>query len=270
MSVREDLLKLKIIPSKERGQNFLIDPAALAGIVEFSDVSESDSIVEIGAGLGALTNELKHFPDVTAIEIESRFCNELSSRFPSVKVVNANVLEVAFEEFGDQLVVFGNLPYSLSTDILFHVIGQAYCIKRAVFLLQREFAERIAARPGTREASVLTISCQLRARTTLGMIVPGSSFYPQAGVESRLVRLDFYRELPYRIEDEGWFHMLVRAAFSQRRRKMFNALLSTGLLTKDLLEKAFSAAGLDRNVRAEMLTIEEFAEFANQTLKLKS
>lgn len=259
---RRSLKRVGVRPSKQFGQNFLQDESVLREIVEFGAANESNSLVEIGPGLGALTAKLAHFPNLTLIELERRFCDELSKRFPHAKIVQADAREFDYSSIGSGLLVFGNLPYSFSTEIIFQLVKHAKSIKRAILMLQREFAERLAAKPGGRDYGVLSVSAQLHADIELGSIVSGDSFYPTTQVDSRILRLTFLPALRYEIKNLDWFNKVVRASFVQRRRKLLNSLKASGMFEQEQILKALSESGIEAGRRAETLSIPEFMKLA--------
>ncbi len=259
---KDILAHLGVRPSKGLGQNFTIDNRLIDEIIEFGKPQSSDTLVEIGPGLGALTERLSVFPKLTVIEIDEKLADALHLRFPNIDILEGDVRAVDFSEIGENLTVFGNLPYSFSTDIVFHLIANAASITRAVILLQREFAERVAAPPGGRDYGVLSISAQLWADMRLGPIFPGTMFHPPTKVQSRLLELTFLKEPRFKIDDMLHFQMVVKAAFSQRRRKLLNSLKGTALFPVEKLPAALAAVGIDGGRRAETLSIAEFVELA--------
>lgn len=264
---KDRLRDLDVQPSKERGQNFIVDTSVLHSIVQFGHPSAEDKIVEIGPGLGALTKELSRFPDLTLVEIEEKFCRDLQVHYPDAKIVCADVRTVDFSKLGSNLVVFGNLPYSFSTDIIFHLLSQASVLKRAVLMLQREFAERVAAGPGGRDYGSISINTQLMADMRLGPIIPGTAFHPIANVESRLIELTFLKSPRVAVADPVWFKKVVKASFLQRRRKLLNSLKSSCLVSGEATLEALRAASIDPGRRAETLSIAEFALLADEMKK---
>jgi 16S rRNA (adenine1518-N6/adenine1519-N6)-dimethyltransferase len=236
---KDTLEDLGVRPSKGRGQNFLIDDAAIGAIVAFGDPQPEETLVEIGPGLGALTKALSRLPRLTVIEIEPRFCEELAAKFPGITILNEDIRMVDLSEIGDRLVVFGNLPYSFSTDIVFHLVEHAPWISRAVLLLQREFAERLAAPPGGKSYGVLSISCQLSAEVRLGPVIKGDSFHPPTQVDSQIVELKFRKEPLVPQAEQFWF-----------------------LFTPQQIAEALGKADIDGGRRAETLSIAEFIRLA--------
>ena len=137
MRVKDKLKELDVRASKSRGQNFVINDSLIHSIVNFANIKEGENLIEIGPGLGALTKELYRFKNLKVIEIEEKFAFDLQKRFPRLQVINKDVREVEFSKLGDNMVVLGNLPYSFSTDIIFHLIANASYIDRAILLLQK-------------------------------------------------------------------------------------------------------------------------------------
>ena len=213
--------------------------------------------------MGALTAELSAFAPLTVIEIEERFCEGLRARFPTIEIIEADVRTVDFSEIGQGLVVFGNLPYSFSTDITLHLVANAAFIKRAVLLLQREYAERLAASPGSRDYGAISVTCQLHADLRLGPVVTGDAFYPAAGVESQVIELRFLSQPRCALANPFTFARVVAAAFMKRRKKLANALKATGAFPTDRVQQALETAGIDPARRAETLSVEDFCRLSD-------
>ena len=258
MRVKDQLSRLDVRPSKSRGQNFIIDESLLDAVVTFGAPSSSDKLIEIGPGLGALTERLLKIAPVIAIEIEEQFCRELEGRFSNITTVNEDVRLVDFSQFGSDLVVFGNLPYRLSTDILFHLVAFSANIRRAVIMVQREFAQRMAAVPGGKEYGVLSVSVQLTASAKLGPTIPGSAFHPPTAVTSQLIELTF-RPYPGVLPEEiPAMKRIVAAAFSQRRKMIKNTLKASKIADGDKVELSLEQAGIAGTRRAETVSIDEY------------
>jgi len=263
MRVKDVLQDLGVRPSKERGQNFLIDDEAINSIVSYAAPAKADKIVEIGPGLGAMTRVLSSFPDLTVIEIEEKFCERLSQTYPDIKVVCDDVRFVDLSALGNDLVIFGNLPYSFSTDIVFLLVKHARSIKKAVIMLQKEFAERLASDPGGRSYGVLSVHAQLYADIKLGPTIPGNAFHPPTQIKSRLVEMTFLPECRFALRDEEWFKKVVKASFFRRRKKLSNSLKASGLFTPEEINQALDASSIDPGRRAETLSIEEFVTLSD-------
>jgi 16S rRNA (adenine1518-N6/adenine1519-N6)-dimethyltransferase len=246
-------------PKKEWGQNFLGDENILRGLASLARLSSADWVVELGAGLGHFTRALADTgAHVVAVERDRELAPILRSELPAVEVIEADaksfdLLSVA-QRAGSKIVLCGNLPYHLSSPILFHLLDQRTAVKRAVLLLQREVAERIAAPPGGRDYGLLSVLLQHVADASIGLSVPRHAFTPPPDVESCALVLEMLPELRAPVKDEQRFRTLVKAAFSQRRKTLWNALraLPGG-------RDALTAAGIDPQRRGETLSVQEFA-----------
>lgn len=263
-NVKRALQRLDVRPTRTRGQNFLIQPAVLDSIVAFGEAAASDDIVEIGGGLGALTEKLAALQprSLTVIEIEPKFCVELQARFPSVHVIEGDARTIDYSRFAPGSKVFGNLPYAYSTEILFRLIEGSRSLPRATLLLQREFVDRIAAAPGGRDYGTISVMVQLVADVQRGLIVSGSSFHPPTEVESRVVSLQFLATPRYEVADRSWLRRVVKAAFHQRRKKISNSLRSLGNMEPQSILEALSECQIDPSRRAETLSVEEYVRLA--------
>jgi len=261
--VKRTLQRLNVNPQKERGQNFLIDPAAIQEIVNFGRPERSNQIVEIGPGLGALTAELSSVASLTVIEIEHNFCEYISKCFPQVTVIEQDVRLVDFSEIGEGLTVFGNLPYSISTDVILHLSQFATSLKRAIIMLQKEFAERLAAEPGNRAYGSISIACQMQADVYLGPIIKGTSFFPEAAVDSQVLELRFFPKPRCIPNDSYIFNSLISAAFHERRKKLLNSIKKYPLFLGVDILAAMKKVEIDPARRAESLSIEDFCRLSD-------
>jgi 16S rRNA (adenine1518-N6/adenine1519-N6)-dimethyltransferase len=262
MRVKDKLRALAVTPSKGRGQNFIIDPFVVQTIAAFGNPGLRDKIIEIGPGLGALTKELAPYDRLVLVELEERFCVELKKQFPEAELINADIRTVDLSQFGNNLVVFGNLPYSFSTDIVFHLLAHRSAITRAILLLQKEFVERMAAAPGSRIYGALSVACQLWATVRPGPIVPGASFHPPANVDSQVVELGLQTRPRYEVADPFILSRVVQAAFTRRRKMIKNSLRASKQYPPERIDEALVKAGIGPERRPEMLSIEEFARLA--------
>lgn len=262
---QKDTLKdLNVRPSKGRGQNFLIRPEITESIVNFGSPPAGKHVVEIGPGTGAMTSYLAKLATerLTLIEIEPNFCEHLKSAYPEAEILNQDVRQADLSQIGSELYVFGNIPYVFSSEIIFHLIEHRASVKQAVLMLQKEFAERLAASPGGRDYGSISIAVQLYADVELGPIVPGDSFHPPTKVESQVMKLTFLSQPRIVIDDLKHFEWVVRAAFSQRRKKLINSLMSRGKWSKEVIMVALEQAGISPGIRAEQLAIGQFAALA--------
>ncbi len=271
MRVKDQLRSVNVRPVKERGQNFLLDSGAIQDILRFGEIKQNESIIEIGPGLGALTKELVQIADVTVIELERNFCRKLAEELPQIKIINEDVRKIDFSTLGTDLVIFGNLPYSLSTDIVFHILSFRQCISRAVFMLQKEFVERMVAKPGGKDYGALSIGCQLEASLTSGPVISGDLFHPPTKVNSQVVELKFFKEDPFKLtkEDREKLRRTVKASFFRRRKKLPNSIKASCFFDSRIVDEALKNAEIDPNRRGETLSIPEFIALSKQLSTLK-
>jgi 16S rRNA (adenine1518-N6/adenine1519-N6)-dimethyltransferase len=261
---KDTLLDLDVRPSKARGQNFLTRLDVIDAIIAFAQAPLSAHIVEIGPGTGALTEKIASATNLTLIEIEPKFCSFLHERYPHATIRNQDARTIDFASIGEHLFVFGNIPYSFSTDILFQIIRCRASISTAVLMVQREFAERVAAGPGGRDYGSLSVAVQVHADVELGPIISGDCFHPPTAVESQVMKLSFLEKPRVDIEDPNHFEKVVRGAFAQRRKKVVNSLLSCGRWSKEQIMSALLAAQISPDTRAEQIDISRFAALARE------
>lgn len=265
----EILRRRGLRPKKSWGQNFLADDRHLSAIARACELSPGDRVVEFGAGLGHLTRHLAATgAHVVAVERDRDLVPLLREQVEGldVEVVEANANTFSLVELsrerGSPLVVVGNLPYHLSTEILFHVFDQREVVRRVVFLLQKEVTERIAAPPGGKEYGVLSVLLQLYAEVDIPHRVPARAFVPRPEVESAVIRCRMRQGPLADPGDETFFRRLVKAAFAQRRKTLGNALRAGRLADPEAIARALEAAGIDPGRRAETLSVEEFARLS--------
>ncbi|USK33949.1 16S rRNA (adenine(1518)-N(6)/adenine(1519)-N(6))-dimethyltransferase RsmA [Bacillus sp. F19] len=258
---------------KSLGQNFLIDPNVLNRIVDHADVTDETGVIEIGPGIGALTEQLaKRAKKVVAFEIDQRLIPILKdtlSPYDNVTVIHqdillANVKEVMEEQFRDcrEVMVVANLPYYVTTPIIMKLLEDHLPLKGIVVMLQKEVADRIAASPSSKDYGSLSIAVQYYTDAKTVMTVPRTVFMPQPNVDSAIIRLLLREEARVVIKDEDFFFKIVRASFAQRRKTLLNNLthsLPDGKEKKSAIEQALEKACIDGKRRGETLSIEEFA-----------
>ncbi len=256
------LRKYGLRAKRSWGQNFLGDEAILDDIARLAVDGPGARVVELGAGLGHLTAALlARGAEVIAVERDRDMAavlrGELGDR---VRLVEADAARVHYRELagGAPLVVVGNVPYHLTSPILFSLLDQGDAVARAVLLVQREVAERLAARSGTKDWGLLSVLLQHRADVTIARRVPAGAFLPPPRVESAVVRIAFHPAEPP-VRDEGRFRQLVRAGFAQRRKVLPNALSAARVAAPDRIALALAAVGIDPRRRGETLTIAEWA-----------
>ncbi|MGG6433014.1 16S rRNA (adenine(1518)-N(6)/adenine(1519)-N(6))-dimethyltransferase RsmA [Anoxybacillus sp. D401a] len=270
---KEILAKYGFSFKKSLGQNFLIEPNILHRIVDFAQLSERTGVIEIGPGIGALTEQLaRRAKKVIAFEIDQRLLPILAdtlSPYSNVSIIHQDILkadvqQVISEQLEDveDIMVVANLPYYVTTPIVMKLLTDRLPIRGMVVMLQKEVAERMAAKPGTKDYGSLTIAVQYYTHAETVMHVPRTVFVPKPNVDSAVIRL-LKREQPaVSVSNEDFFFTVVRASFGQRRKTILNNLMShlpNGKLKKEQIEKALEAAHIDPKRRGETLTIAEFA-----------
>lgn len=277
--VRAALNALDVRPSRELGQNFLVDPQALTEIVAAAELSAGDTVIEVGPGLGVLTYELvQHAGRVVAIELDKRLAARLHDEFamtPQLEVVQGDAMRVQPAELlGDaaqSYKVVANLPYQITSAIIRHYLEVTPPPSLLVIMVQREVAERIVARPP--DMSVLAHSVQYYAEAEIVARVPAASFLPAPKVDSAVLRLRRRAQPAVDVPDVNAFFRTIKAGFLQARKKLSNALpsglASMGIkVDKDALVGLLTAVGIDPARRAETLTIDEWARVQHGLLKL--
>lgn len=269
---------------KSLGQNFLIDPNILKRIVDHANLTEETGTIEIGPGIGALTEHLaRSSKKVVAFEIDQRLLpilNETLSPYPNVEVIHSDVLKadvktVIAEKFADikDIMVVANLPYYVTTPIIMKLLEEKLPIRGIVVMLQKEVADRISAKPGTKEYGSLSIAIQYYTTAEIVMTVPKTVFVPQPNVDSAIIRLTVREQPAVEMKDEEFFFQVIKASFAQRRKTILNNLtnqLPFGKEKKDSIVTALEAAEVDPSRRGETLSIEEFARLSDALLPLKN
>jgi 16S rRNA (adenine1518-N6/adenine1519-N6)-dimethyltransferase len=255
-------------PTKRLGQNFLLDDRVIRRSVELAGLTPEDTVLEIGPGLGNLTEEiLRTGAKVVAVEQDAAFCRFLERRYGQrVTLVQADAVKAFLPAF-DKVV--SNLPYQISSPITFKLLDVGFEV--AVLMLQKEFAERMVAKPGTDDYSRLSVGVYYRADCEIVLKVPRHAFWPQPKVDSCVVRL-VPKPRPFRVTDERVFYKVTQAIFSHRRKKISNSL-STDPAVKDLVTEKVSRSLSTlphASKRAEELTPEMIGELADALLELSS
>ena len=250
---------MKHRPRKRFGQNFLVDAGVIAAIVAALHPARGEHIVEIGPGLGALTGPLLAVvEELHAIEIDRDLATRLEAEFaPRLTLHVADVLHFDFAALGDDLRVIGNLPYNISTPLLFHVLRFCSQIRDIHVMLQKEVVARMVAAPSDGNYGRLSVMLQYRFELEKILDVPAAAFSPAPEVESAVVRLTPLRPLKYPAHDESVFARVVAAAFSQRRKTLRNSL--KGIIS----ESDFTAVGIDPTARPQDLGVQRFVAIAN-------
>lgn len=261
---REILKRHRLRPKESWGQNFLSDEVILSRIVDEAMLVESDVVVELGPGLGHLTRALLGTgAKVVAVERDRDMVKVLQAEaLPGLTLVEGNAADIDFAKVAgvEQVIVVGNLPYHLSSPILFQVLDQTDRVRRAVFTLQAEVVERLAASPGGRDYGLLTVLLGLRFHVEHVLDVPSHFFHPPPKVHSAVVRLSRREKPRAEVVSEARFRQVVKAGFAQRRKTLSNSVASDRKLAEAYdLDEALVTAGIDGKRRAETLSVEEFA-----------
>lgn len=259
--------------NKGYGQNFLIDQSVVDGIIEKAEVNKDDLIIEIGPGLGNLTSPLlENAGKVICIELDPKMVNILTDRFSLYKnfeLINDDVLKVDLNkiisdnnEFKSAKVV-ANLPYYITTPIIMKLLEDKLNLESITVMVQKEVAERLADRPGGKEVGAITYSINYYTNPEIIIDVPRDSFIPAPNVDSAVIKLDVLKNPKVNVLDEELFFKIIKFSFLQKRKTLINSLSNSGLIPKDLLEEVLNNLGMDLRVRAEQLTLEDFARIAD-------
>lgn len=282
------LRKHNLHPTKSLGQNFLTDDRILEGIIRAAELTKNDIVLEIGPGLGSLTCGLaENAGTVIAVEIDKRLIpvlNENLKAYSNVHIINADILRIdpadELERFigesGDKgedkgdasqlsLKVVANLPYYITTPVIMKLLESGIKAKTMVFMVQKEVADRMKAKPGGKDYGALSVAVQYHSKPSVVLEVPPHSFIPQPDVYSSVIKLEVYEKPPVELADESLFFRLVKAAFGQRRKTLVNALSNSGNIgaVKEQIKEMLNYLGIGENQRGETLSIEQFARLAN-------
>lgn len=270
--VRSVLSKHGFNFSKALGQNFLINPTVCPRMAENCGADENTGVIEIGAGIGVLTAELaKRAKKVVSIELDTRLLpvlEETLSDFDNIEVVNADVMKTDLhalieEKFqGMDVVVCANLPYYITSPIITMLLEEKLPIKAITVMIQKEAADRLSTPVGSRDSGAITVCTNYYAEVKHLFNVSRGSFMPPPNVDSTVIKLQIRPEPAVKVSDEKKFFRMVKAAFAQRRKTAVNSIASGMGLSKNQVAEALGKSGLDVNVRAEKLTMEELAELS--------
>lgn len=264
---------------KSLGQNFLTDLHVLEKIVDAAELTEQSGVIEIGPGIGALTEQLAdRAKRVVAVELDRRLLPILKSQFidrGNVEFIHGDALQVDFDQIirerfadCDQVHVVANLPYYVTSPIIIRLLEEKYKLYNIVIMIQKEVAERIVAKPGTKEFGALSVLIQYYTEVNWVAKVPSHVFVPRPKVDSAVVRLDRRTIPPVEVEDEKRFFQVVRASFAQRRKTLANTLSSQAFpqLPKEKVYQMLNEVGIEPSRRGETLSLEEFARLSNHSL----
>lgn len=278
---KEILQKHNFTFKKSLGQNFLTDLNILENIINASDLDDQSQIVEVGPGIGSLTEFLARTNgEVVSFEIDQRLLPVLEdtlAAYDNVTVVNEDILEANLQEiltniFGqlEDLTVVANLPYYITTPIMLKFIESDLPFNKMVMMMQKEVAERIVASPGSKAYGSLSIAVQYYMEASIAFIVPSTAFVPAPNVDSAILKLTRRKQKKVQVTDEKLFFRIVKAAFKFRRKTIWNNLIQEFGKTDDskqMLTDSLQAVNLDPKLRGEAISIEEFGNLANEISK---
>ncbi len=264
---------------KKFGQNFLIDQNILDKIVESADLTEKDCVLEIGPGIGTMTQRLaEEAGEVIAVEIDRNLIPILKdtlSPYENVTIINDDILKVDLAGLvqerngGRPIKVVANLPYYITTPIIMALFEKHVPLQSVTVMVQKEVADRMQVGPGTKDYGALSLAVQYYSRPEIITRVPASCFMPSPNVDSTVIRLTRYEEPPVAVRDEEWLFAVIRASFNQRRKTLANGLANAaGLgLGRQQVEEVLTEMGLSRTMRGEALTLEQFADLSNRLMQ---
>ena len=260
--------------SKSLGQNFLINPTVCPKIAEMGNARKGFGIIEIGTGIGVLTNELaKRADKVAAVEIDKRLIpvlEETLAEYSNVRIINGDIMKTDLsklieEEFeGLEVAVCANLPYYITSPVIMKLLEERLPIRSVTVMVQKEAAQRLCAKPGTREAGAITAAVNYFSEPKLLFNVSRGSFMPPPNVDSCVIRFDIREKTPEGVTDEAFFFRTVRGAFSQRRTTLVNSVSASLGIDKSVVTAAAVRSGLEESVRPEKLTLEQLIRFTEE------
>ena len=279
-ATKEVVNKHNFKSSKSLGQNFLIDDNVIDRILEGARLSETDRIIEVGPGIGTLTREMgKVAENVVAIEIDKTLIpilKETLADLDNVEVVNEDILKVDVQGLineklnGGPVKLVANLPYYITTPIVMKFLEEDIPVTDIVVMVQKEVADRMNAKPSTKDYGALSVAVQYYCDTEIVAKAPRHMFVPQPNVDSIVIGLHVRDEKKYVVDNEDIFFKTVKASFGQRRKTLLNSLGGLGFLSKDQIREALQAANIDEKRRGETLSIDEFANLSNEINKFSS
>ena len=261
---------------KKFGQNFLIDENVVRKIVREAGVTKDDFVLEVGPGIGTMTQILcEEAREVVAVEIDKKLIPILTkdtlSYYDNVTVINEDILKLDIAKLvkeknnGKPIKVVANLPYYITTPIIMGLFESGVALDSITIMVQKEVADRMQVGPGTKDYGALSLAVQYYAKPSIVLTVPASCFMPRPNVDSAVIRLERYSQPPVDVKDAHLMFNIIRASFNQRRKTMTNSVVNAGLgITKERLLTALEACGLPATVRGEALTLEQFAQLANE------
>ncbi len=272
---RDVLERHKFVWQKKYGQNFLVDPAVAEEIVSAAEITEDDLVLEIGPGIGTMTQYLCVYArEVVAVEVDRMLIPVLEDTlqgYPNVEVIHNDILKVDIRQIAEEknggkpIKIVANLPYYITTPIIMTLLEKRVPFENITIMVQKEVAERMQAGPGTKDYGALSLAVQYYSEPEVTATVPPNCFMPRPKVDSAVIRLNARAEPAVRVDDEELLFRLIRASFNQRRKTLVNGLKNSEELdfSKEEIEQAVAAIGKPLTVRGETLTLEEFGALSD-------
>ena len=277
----EVIQKYQFAFQKKFGQNFLIDPHVLDKIIGAAGVTKEDMVLEIGPGIGTMTQYLAEAAGkVVAVEIDNNLIpilKETLADYDNITIINEDILKVDIKKLAEEynggrpIKVVANLPYYITTPIIMGLFESNVPIDNITVMVQKEVAERMQAEPGTKEYGALSLAVQYYAKPYLAANVPPNCFMPRPNVGSAVIRLDCLNRVPIEVSDEKLMFRLIRASFNQRRKTLQNGLANSPELSfsKEEIKSALEAMELSPTIRGEKLSLAQFAALADELKKIQ-
>ena len=267
--------KYQISANKNLGQNFLIDENVIQNIIDSAQISENDFVIEIGPGLGTLTSQLvEKAGKVIAIELDQKMVKILQERFSlysNFQLLNEDVLKVDLKTLIEKentqkcpVKIVANLPYYITTPIIMKLLEEKLPIQNITVMVQKEVADRLTAIPGEKNTGAITYCVYYYCEPKQIMLVPNTSFIPEPKVNSEVIQLNIRQNPPVQLKNETVFFKIVKASFMQRRKTLLNGLTNAGIISKERMREILNKMQLPETVRGEDLSIEQFAQIANE------
>lgn len=277
-TIKEILSKYGFTFSKSLGQNFLINPSVCPRMAEYGGAEKGIGVIEVGPGIGVLTCELaKRADKVVAVELDKRLLpvlEETLAEFDNIKVVNDDILKIDLKKLievefaGMEVVVCANLPYYITSPVIMKLLEDKLPIKALTVMVQKEAAQRICTKVGTRQSGAVTVAVNYYSTPQLLFNVSAGSFMPAPKVDSAVIRLDILENPRVELKNEKLFFRIIKSAFGQRRKTLSNSLSSGLSLPKGDIINALETAGVPANYRAEQLTMQQLANIANAVAQI--
>ncbi|MDF2677718.1 MAG: rRNA ((1518)-N(6)/adenine(1519)-N(6))-dimethyltransferase [Bacillota bacterium] len=276
--IKDILAKYGFNFSKSLGQNFLIDGNIINKIVDVADIDENTGVIEIGPGFGTLTQGLcNKAKKVVSIEIDKslQVIHKETLNYDNIKIIYEDFMKIDVEKLieeefqGMEVKLVANLPYYITTPIIMKILEEKIKISKIVVMVQKEVAERLGAKPNTKEYGAITLAVQYRANTNIAMIVPSTVFMPRPKVDSAVITLDILKQPRIKVEDEKMLFSVVKASFGQRRKTLLNSLSNILKCPKEQINEVLQNVNISPSVRGETLSLDEFGKIADELVKIE-